>query len=136
MGPLVLVFQGVEVRPRLLPPEEWDRINSPGLPELLPYLEPQNLTVAVVEDDEEKIVASVCAINITHFEGLWIVPEHRGNAGVFRPLIRQAYAVPRVKGERWVIGGAEENDAKMRGVCTRLGGQRLPLTFYAMPVGE
>lgn len=122
------------MRARILRPEEWGRINAPDLPALLPYVEPQNAAVCVVEDDG-KIVGSVCAMQITHFEGLWLAPEYRGNAGVFRSLLRQAYAVPRTRGERWVFGGAEHGDEKMDRLCSRLGGQPLPLKFYAMPVG-
>lgn len=121
---------------RILPPEEWNRIKSPGLPELMLYTEPENVTIIVVEDDQGEIVASVCAMRVTHFEGLWIEPEQRGNAGVFRSLIRQAYAVPRNRGEQWVLGGAQDDDAKMMQVCARLGGRQIPVAFFAMPVGN
>jgi hypothetical protein len=124
------------VRPRILRAEEWGRINSPDLPTLLPYVEPQNIAVVVVEDDAGEIAACVSVLQASHFEGLWIKPEHRGNAGVFRALIRQAYAVPRMRGEQWVFGGAEDGDARMDKLCCRLGGQSLPVRFYAMPVGE
>lgn len=123
------------MKARILPPEEWSRINSPSLPELLPYCEPRNIAVCVVENEDE-ILASVCALQVTHFEGLWIKPEHRGNAGVFRSLIREAYAVPRARHEQWVLGGAADGDERMDTLCGRLGGQRLPLKFYVMPVGN
>lgn len=128
------MFQGEQLKARILRPEEWERIKSPGLPALLPYVEPQNIAIMAVENGDG-IAASVCALRVTHFEGLWIDPEYRGNAGVFRSLIRQAYAVPRVRGERWVFGGAEDGDERMASVCGRLGGKALPLKFYAMPVG-
>jgi len=121
---------------RILSPEEWQKINSPGLPDLLMYTEPQNVAVVVVEDDAGEVMASVCALRVTHFEGLWIEPKHRGNAGVFRSLIRQAYALPRMRGEHWVLGGAANDDTRMGDVCCRLGGQKLPLSFFAMPVGN
>ena len=121
---------------RILRPEEWQRINSPGLPELLAYTEPQNIAVVVVENDEGEIVASVSALHVTHFEGLWIKPEERGNAGVFRALIRQAYALPQTRDEKWVIGGAEDGNDQMGALCERLGGYALPMKFYVMPVGD
>ncbi len=124
------------MKARILRPEEWQRINSPGLPELLAYTEPQNIAVVVVENDDKEIVASVSALQVTHFEGLWIKPEERGNAGVFRALIRQAYAVPRTRKEQWVFAGAEDGNDQMGALCERLGGKPLPLKFYVMPVGE
>ena len=123
------------MKARILKPEEWQRIDTPGLPELLMYTEPQNIAVVVVEDDAGEIVACVSALQVTHFEGLWIKPEKRGNAGVFRSLIRQAFAVPRTRGERWVLGGAEDGNECMDALCSRLGGQALPLKFFSMPVG-
>ena len=124
------------MKARILKPEEWGRINSPELPELLPYVEPENIAVVVVEDDAGEIVASVAALQVTHFEGLWINPEYRGNAGVFRSLIRQAYAVPRSRDEHWVLGGAGMGDDQMGALCKRLGGHPLSVEFFAMPVGE
>jgi hypothetical protein len=124
------------MKARVLEPHEWVRVTNPGLPELLAYTEPQNISVVVVEDEEGEIVASVCALQVTHFEGLWLDEEHRGNAGVFRALIREAYALPRSREERWVFGGAEDGNDQMSALCTRLGGRALPVKFYVMPVGD
>ena len=124
------------MRAKILRPEEWDRINSPDLPALLPYVKPGHIAVVAVEDDTGEIVACVSVLQATHFEGLWIREDKRGNAGVFRALIRQAYALPRTRGEQWVIGGAADGDVRMEKMCHRLGGRPLPLTFYVMPVGE
>jgi hypothetical protein len=123
------------MKARILSPDEWTRMNAPELPPLVPFVEPENLAIVVVEDDDGGIMACVSAMRVTHFEGLWIAPEHRGNPGVFRSLIRQAYAVPRVRGERWVFGGAAHGDDRMERMCGRLGGRELPVKFYAMPVG-
>lgn len=123
------------MKARILGHEEWGRINSPGLPELLPFVEPQNIAVVVVEDDEGEIVASVAAMQATHFEGLWIKPEQRGNAGVFRALIRQAYALPRLRGERFAFAGSGIGDEGMDSICERLGGRQMPVKFFALPVG-
>lgn len=124
------------MKARVLRPEEWQRLDRPGLPDLLAYTEPQNTAVVVVENGAGEIVASVCALQVTHFEGLWLKEEHRGNAGVFRSLIRQAYALPRSREEHWVFGGAEDGNDQMGELCSRLGGHPLPVKFYVMPVGE
>jgi hypothetical protein len=120
---------------RILPVEEWSRLDGTDLSALLPYVEPQNVAVVVVEDDAGAIVASVSAIRVTHLEGLWISPEARGNAGVFRALIRLAFAIPEARGESWAFGGAADADDRMDSLCRRLGGRPLPVKFYAMPTG-
>lgn len=124
------------MRARILNPEEWPRLEGHDLSALLPYVVPQHTAVVVVEDDAGDIVATVADLRATHFEGLWLAPEHRGNAGVFRTLIREAYALPRKRGETWVFGGAGRGDARMKMLCRRLGGQPLPVEFFALPVGD
>ena len=124
------------MKARILAPEEWGRINSPELPELLPYVEPENIAVVVVEDDSGDIVASVAALQVTHFEGLWIKPEYRGNASVARSLIRELYTVPRARREHWAFATAAQDNEKMDSVCRRLGGQPMEVKFYMMPLGE
>ncbi len=124
------------MRARILRPDEWSRLEGNDLSVLLPFVEPENAAMVVVENGSDEIAACVSVLQVTHFEGLWIKPEHRGNAGVFRPLIRLAYTIPHLRGERWVFGAAASKDKRMDGLCRRLGGQLLPVEFYAMPVGD
>jgi hypothetical protein len=120
------------MRTRILGPSEWGKLEEKQIP-ILPYVLPRNMAVCVVEDGEE-IAGTLSVVQATHFEGLWIRPESRGNAGVMRALIRQAAAIPRGRGESWVFGGAAEGT--MQKFNERLGGFRLPLDFYALWVGE
>lgn len=122
------------VKARVLPPEEWDRVNSPGLPELLPYVRPDNIAIVVVEKDDE-IVGIICALRATHLETMWVRPDCRRNPGVIRALMRTAFAVPLARGEEWVIGGADTDNHLMDSFCTRLGGRELKQKFYVLPAG-
>jgi len=122
------------MKTRILDPTEWNRIPGP-LSEALPLVDPHNVVVVAVEESGE-IVATVSVIRISHFEGLWIHPDHRGNAGVFRALIRQAYGIPKVRGEQWVLANAKDGDATMESICKRLCGETLPYRFCILPVGE
>jgi len=117
------------MRTRILPPSEWAQLNNS---ELMRYVNPDNVSVIIVEKEGE-ILASVMVLKVTHFEQLWIKPEERGNAGVFRALIRQAYASARANGERFVL--ADAADDRMDSICRRLGGKDLSRTFFALPVG-
>jgi hypothetical protein len=125
------------MRARILKPDEWGRLpEKSNVPALLPYVEPSNAAMVVVEKGSDEIAACVSVLRVSHFEGLWIRPEDRGNAGVFRALIRQAYALPQVRGERWILGAADLSDDRMDVLCRRLGGCPLPVEFYAMPVSQ
>ena len=113
--------------------DELTRLGEADISVLLRLLKPENVQVVAVED-VGRIVAHVGVLQMTHFEGLWIDPEYRGNAGVFRALIREAYAIPRERGETFALGGAEHGDARMETLCHRLGGRELPVKFFAIGV--
>ena len=122
------------MRTRILQPEEWHRIPTPDLPLLLPYVAPQNIAVIVAEDDKGEIIGCLSAMRVTHLEGIWVKPEHRGGM-VAWALYRQAVALADVRHEEWVFGGAAEDDERMEDLIQRCGGSQLPLKFYSMPVG-
>ena len=124
------------MRARLLPPDEWFRLEHSDLGTLLNYVEPNNLAICVVEDDDGKIIAKVAAFHVTHFEGLEIAPEYRGNAGVWRRLIEFAYAIPAMRGETWALGAVADGDERMRTLMRDLGGAPLGLREYALKVKE
>ena len=122
------------MRARVLPPAEWGRLDGQELSALTPYVHPENIKVLVVEDEHGKIVAQVGLLTAVHFEGLEIDPEHRGNAGVFRLLIREAFALARQHGEEWAFGGAKDGDERMAELLRRLGGVEMPVRFSAISV--
>jgi hypothetical protein len=127
------------VNARILPVEEWGRLDGTDLSPLLPYVEPQNIAVMVVEDDAGEIAAHWCALQVTHFEGIWVAPKYRGNAGVIRPLLQLAYTLPRSRGEHWAFTGAEDTeerglDRRVDVIIRRLGGVPLPMKLYVLPV--
>jgi hypothetical protein len=119
------------VNARILPPEEWSRLDRKPVM-LFPYVQPENIDVVVVEDEGE-ISACMTVLRATHFEGLWITPERRKNAGVMRALLRQATALARLRGDQWVFGGAEKDE--MRGYLERGGGVKVPMDLCALWVG-
>ena len=115
---------------RILPVHEWDRaaIESPS--HVLPYIEPHNVALAVVEK-EGRIVARLGVYAVSYFEGLWVDPEYRGNPGVMRALLRQAIALPQRRGEHWCLGGVTSDE--MRGFLDRLG-TKIQSDFYAVRI--
>lgn len=117
---------------RILGPEEWADSKTPAVP-LLKYTDPRNAALVVVER-EGVIVASVAALQVTHFEGFWVDEKHRGNPGIMRAMLRQATALAKARGESWIMAGAA--DDRMSEFCTRLGGVKLHTDLYAMWVGN
>ena len=117
---------------RILPPEEWKRLEPVQIPSLFPFVRPEDIAVIVVED-EGKVIASLSVLKATHMEGLWIDPQRR-NAGVIRALLRQASAMARVWGNGWVFGAA--GDDCMRKILTRIGGTKIPVDAFVLPLGD
>jgi len=121
---------------RILPPEEWARLDAAHLPPTIPFVPSRDVAVVVVEDDAGEIVACMSVLKVTHFEGVWVDPKWRGNAGVMGPLLRLAYAIPQVRGEQWAFGGAADDCPQMQGFMGRLKGVAMPLKFYALSLVE
>jgi len=115
---------------RILPKEEYGRLERTGIPQL-PKVRSEDVTIVVVED-EEKIIASMMVLRATYFEGAWIDPDHR-NAGVTRGLLDLASEVAQMRGSQWVFVGAA--DDHMRSILDRLGAAKLPMDSYILNVG-
>jgi acetyltransferase (GNAT) family protein len=119
------------MRARLLPVEEWHRLEGLG-PQINGLVGPDNAEVFVVEDGE-KIVGCFTVARVTYLESVTILPEYRGNLGVVRALTRQAFDAARKHG-RWAMGGAADGDPDMMSYLIRLGAEPLPAMFFAVPL--
>ena len=115
---------------RLLPPEEWSRLDG-KMPQVAPLLPPGDVQVVAVESDGE-IVACATLFKATHWEGTWVSPEHR-NGGVVRALLRGARGAAEKLGSVWVFTGA--NEPKMAATIKRLGGVPIEMETYLLPLG-
>lgn len=124
------------MRARILPMDEWHRLEPGSRPDFLQYAEPENVAVCVVEDSAGKIVGVLCAVQVTHLEGTWVAPEHRKKGSVLRSLLRQAYAVPQLRGERWAFGSVQNANDEVLGYLERMGGRQMPVAIFALPTGE
>jgi hypothetical protein len=119
---------------RVLPAAEYGRLDAlTGLPPFAPFFRPEDLEVLVVED-EGRIVASVAVMRVTHYEGWWIAPEYRGNAGLVRRLMKRAVTVARKWSDGWVWAFADT--PLMNDLLARLGGNRLPVETFVLSLGR
>lgn len=116
---------------RVLPVEEWPRLEGTEAETVWPHLDPARTTVVVVEHDGV-IVGCHVLMNVLHAECLWIHPEHRGKAGVARRLWTTVQRTAKALGARTVITGACSDD--IRALLAHVGAERLPADHYVLTV--
>lgn len=116
---------------RVLPPDEWDRIEEPQMKRVLPYLIPEDTRLIVVEH-EGRIVGLWAAIKMVHLEGVWIDPAERGKVPIVRKLLQGIWSVARGWNARTCWTGATNDD--VRTLIRKLGGEEVACTSYLVPV--
>jgi hypothetical protein len=127
------------MRTRILTSDEWAAKGGEKALALLPNVEPHNVNVIVVEDDDGKILARMGVYSMTYWEGIYIAPEAAKNLGVTRSLLLAARTLPWVRGQNWVFAAAGDSERKedrsIRKFLRRLGNP-IKAQFYAVNVKE
>lgn len=118
------------MRTRVLPREEWDRLDAETRT-ALDTMRPEDVRVVVVER-EGRIVARMAVLRIPHWECFWMAPEAVGNAGITRALLTAAREQVEEWSPHWFYANAD-NDA-MQATLSRLGGEWMPFHTYMLPV--
>lgn len=116
---------------RILPPEEWPRLNGTEAEALWPHLDPEISRVLVVEQDGE-IVGTWTVMRLVHVECVWIREDMRGRFGVVKRLLSGMRAIARGWGARTVLTGAMTD--QVRALIASLGGQPLPGDHFVIPL--
>lgn len=116
---------------RILPVEEWFRLEKIGLPQLGPTMRPEDVQVVVCED-KGNIVAVQTVARVTHFEGLWIDPAYRGSPTLANVLWRASITAAR-KWANWVWGASDTDH--MTDIIKRVGGIQLPIQSFMIHLG-
>ena len=117
---------------RVLPKEEWHRLGDLPISELVEFVRPEDVRIVVVEKDE-KIVATMTVMRITHLEGTWIDPEHR-TPGTVRALLREAAQQSSEWTNSWVITGAVTKE--ISDIIKRMGGLAWPMESFVLGLGK
>ncbi len=120
------------MKARVLPREEWAKLEVSGIPQIGLTLRPEDVQILVVEDGE-RVVATMGVFRVTHFESLWIDPEYRGNAGLGRRLIKAGIEAARKWTDRWVWGASDTEH--MNDIISRIGGKPLPIQTHIIHMG-
>jgi hypothetical protein len=119
------------MKARVLPREEWSRLEVTQLPQIGPLMRPEDVQIVVVEVGE-RIISTIAVLRVTHFEDLWIDPEYRGNAGAARRLLKVAISEAR-RFSTWAWGSSDTEH--MTDIIERAGGVPLPVKSFAIPLG-
>lgn len=117
---------------RELPPEDWPSLAGTDLAPFIGRFDPASVRVVVVESDG-RIVGCWALLMWPHAEGIWIDPDHRGRAGVFRGLLRGMADLIRDCGATGALMGVQPHTEAM---LTKLGGVPLPCPLMVVPLGE
>ena len=120
------------MRSRILPPEEWSRLNETDLHTVLPWVKPEDAQIVVVEDGDQ-IVGCWAVLRIVHLEGVWIAPAYRGRGAVARRLLAKTLETARTWAGAWAMTGADTDE--VRGLIERhLHGVKVPFDQFVIPM--
>ena len=116
---------------RILPREEWSRLEGVDLGVALPLANPETVQVLVVEDHGQ-IIGCWGMFSILHAEGVWVHPDHRGKSSVARRLWSQMRAMVQATGARAVVTGADRPE--IAALLLRHGAMEVKSGAFVLPV--
>jgi hypothetical protein len=116
---------------RILPPDEWPKLQGTEAETLWPLLNPDQAAVLVVEQDGQ-IVGCWVAMQTLHAECVWVSPTVGNPAAVARPLIDGMFEIARGNGMRSLYTSATNDE--VREIIRKLHGTTLPGTAHVIPV--
>lgn len=119
------------MRWRVLPVEEWPRLDAAGAETVWRLLDPARAQILVVEDGGA-IVGTVTLLPVIHAECLWIAPSHRRAGGVMRRLLRGLWPSAAALGVKALWAGSIT--PAMDDVLRRIGASVVPGRSFVFPV--
>lgn len=118
---------------RLLPPDQWPRLDEAGAETVWRLLDPRHAEILVIED-EGQIVGTLTLMTVLHTECLWIKPSHRKGYGVMKRLLDGMWSAAHVKGVTALWSGSMSDT--MTNILHRLGASEVPGRSFVFPVKE
>lgn len=113
---------------RILPRDEWHRLNETPLSEhAISLMDAKGLQIVVVEDGSQ-IVACWAVLPVLHLEGAWIRPDRRKSPSIARRLMAAVGSVLKPIGANWVLTGAQ--DEPTRQLLQHFGAAKVPMDTY------
>lgn len=116
---------------RILPPEEWHRLEGTELGPVCGSMNSLDIRVIVVESDGGEILGCWALLKMWHAEGIWVKDEHRKHGAVFGRLLKGMRAMVQHEGAmQFVTASISEDVTKLIG---KLGGESLPGEHFVLP---
>lgn len=119
------------MRSRILPPEEWPKLDGTEAGPAWRQFNPENTRVLVVEDGEE-IVACWAFLRVVHAECIWVKHSHRGLVSVARRLFKGLREIATGWGVSRVVTGSVSPE--VTDLIDRCGGYPMPCESFVLPV--
>ena len=116
---------------RSLPVGEWDKLSGFDLGLAVPYLDPKDTTLLVVEDGD-RIVGCLAVLTWYHAEAAWIHPDYRKKPSVARKLWTGLHRIARGLGARHLVSGV--CDPSVADLLIKRGASPLPMQSWVFPV--
>ena len=117
---------------RILPPEEWSKLEGTLLGMSWKSLDREIDIVLVVEQDDE-IVACTSFLPRWHMEGTWISPKYRKRPSVVKRGLYAMYETAKVLGAKELMMVSVDDEVSM--ICRRLGKSAIHMTGDHFSVG-
>ncbi len=118
------------MKARVLPPEEWAKLNGHYSESMLSLAPESDTRMVVCEDDAGNIVGSLGVMRMPQLEGFWLDEAHKGNAGIIRALLREAMPIAVEWANGYVLVGVTEEN--MRSIVRRMEGVEIPAEFFLL----
>lgn len=116
---------------RILPPEQWARLDEAGAETVWKLLDPTRAQILVIEE-EGQIVGTLTLMSVLHAECLWIKPSHRKGYGVAKRLLDGMWSAARGEGVKALWSGSLSDT--MTNILHRIGASEVPGKSYVFPV--
>lgn len=120
------------MRTRILPPDEWERLNGTEAEALWPTLDTLHAQVLVVEDEAGAIIGCWTMMLVPHVECLWIHPDEKARVSVARRLWLGMRQIASDMGAHYVWTAAVSDP--VRGLLDHAHARKLEGDHYVMPM--
>lgn len=121
------------MRTRVLPADEWARLDGTSLGRAWRLLPTSGVTVVVVEHGGA-IVGHAVLFHAVHAEDWWVAEDHRKKGVVVGHLVDAVKVAARQQGAGAFVTASDSTEVTQ--LLGHLGAARLPGAAYAVPAGD
>lgn len=121
------------MKTRILPPEEWAKLDGTALGPAWRSLPTSGVTIIVVEEEDGLIAGHWTVFTCLHAENVWVAPQHQKRGVVVGRLLKGMQTHLQTLGVGGFVTAAASEEVR-RLLEHHLGATRLPGDAYSVPV--